>query len=147
MTGAGEIAGVPLTIDGILTYDTARNNSREEISGAVRVQYGAVSLALEWTDTATGERTDYTRTRNGTLTLALADGRTGAIAVAAKTTAVKGADARIDGGEEIVDLDALDETARQEWYDGLRESLAQTVYTVLGRLPKETAAWLLEKIQ
>ena len=147
VTGAGEIAGVPLTIDGILTYDTARNNSREEISGAVRIQYGAVSFALEWTDTATGERTDYTRTRNGTLTLALADGRTGAIAVAAKTTAVKGADARIDGGEEIVDLDALDETARQEWYDGLRESLAQTVYTVLGRLPKETAAWLLEKIQ
>ena len=147
LTGAGEIAGKPFTVDGILTYDTARNGSREAISGAARVQYGAASLSLEWTDTAAGERADYTRTINGTLTLALADGRTGAIAVAAKTTAVKGADARIDGGEEIVDLDALDETARQEWYDDLRESLAQTFFTVLGRLPKETAAWVLEKIQ
>ena len=147
LTGAGEIAGKPLTIDGILTYDTVRNGSREAISGAARVQYGAASLSLEWTDTAAGERADYSRTINGAVTVALADGRTGSAAFTAKTTAVKGAGALVDGGEEIVDLDALDETARQEWYDGLRESLAQTFFTVLGRLPKETAAWVLEKIQ
>ena len=147
VTGAGEIAGKWLTIDGILTYDTARNGSREEVSGAVRVEYGAIMLSLEWSDAAAGERADYTRTRGGTLSFALGDGRTGSAGFTAKTTAVKGASARIDGGEEILDLDTMDESARQAWYDGLHESIAQTVFTVLGRLPKETAAWLLEKIQ
>ena len=68
------------------------------------------------------------------------------LSLTARTTAGE-AGARIDGAENIADLSAMDEPARQAWFERMREAASQAVFTVMGRLPKEAAAALLEKMQ
>ena len=104
------------------------------------------ALLLSWTDAASGKRGDYSRRITAQARFERGGEPLAELSLTARTTAGE-AGARIDGAENIADLSAMDEPARQAWFERMREAASQAVFTVMGRLPKEAAAALLEKMQ
>ena len=144
--GEGTLGGAPVSIALEIAYTTAKNGAKEEVSGSMTAVRGEDALLLSWTDAASGTRGDYSRRLAAQARFERGGTPLAELSLTAKTTACE-AGARIDGAENIADLSAMDEPARQAWFERMREAASQAVFTVMGRLTKEAAAALLEKMQ
>lgn len=144
--GEGTLDGVPVSIALEIAHTTAKNGSKEEIAGSLTAVRDEDALLLSWTDAASGKRGDYSRRITAQARFERGGEPLAELSLTARTTAGE-AGARIDGAENIADLSAMDEPARQAWFERMREAASQAVFTVMGRLPKEAAAALLEKMQ
>lgn len=145
LNGEGVLSGKPLFITAQIDYNAMSGGTREDIAGGIDVRYGDDALSLAWSDSASGAMKNYTRKTTLTVQVARGGAEAASVSLQAKTTAAKES-ARIDTAEGIIDWDALDSTGKQAQFERMQQGVVQAVFTILGRMPKDAAAVLLEKI-
>lgn len=144
LNGEGVLSGKPLFITAQIDYN-AMSGAREDIAGGIDVRYDDDALSLTWSDSASGAMKNYTRKTTLTVQVARGGAEAASVSLQAKTTAAKES-ARIDTAEGIIDWDALDSAGKQAQFERMQQGVVQAVFTILGRMPKDAAAVLLEKI-
>lgn len=145
LNGEGVLSGKPLFITAQIDYNAMNGGTREDIAGGIDVRYGDDALSLAWSDSASGAMKNYTRKTTLTVQVTRGGAEVASVSLQAKTTAAKES-ARIDTAEGIIDWDALDSAGKQAQFERMQQGVVQAVFTILGRMPKDAAAVLLEKI-
>lgn len=145
LSGEGVLSGKPLFVTAQIDYTAMNGGAREDIAGGLDVRYGDDAFSLEWSDSASGAMKNYTRKTTLTVQVSRGGAETASVSLQAKTTAAKES-ARIDTAEGIIDWDTLDSDGKQEQFERMQQGAVQTVFTILGRMPKDAAAALLERI-
>lgn len=145
LNGEGVLSGKPLFITAQIDYTAMNGGAREDISGEIDVRYGDDALSLAWSDSASGAMKNYMRKTTLTVQVTRGDVEAASVSLQAKTTAAKES-ARIDTAEGIIDWDALDRAGKQAQFEQMQQGVVQAVFTILGRMPKDAAAALLEKM-
>ncbi|MDL2318527.1 hypothetical protein LJC74_05560 [Eubacteriales bacterium OttesenSCG-928-A19] len=136
----------------VLTTDTRDNtNVRTEIMMESEALFGegtVVTLSASTTGRATGQAgRDYSRREETVWRLkGLGFDSRKILTVSSRTTAVVASPPAAPGNDAVRPA-RMDDAALDDWLSGTRLSLLQVWYTVLGRLPPDVAAYVLERME